>query len=54
MLLRKITEVVQSVSGPGAALNARHEVDRAVSSRNDVEAQLQRVRRHPASKPEAA
>ena len=43
-LLRKITEVVQRMTGAGATLNALHEVDRAASSVIDVDAQLCRMR----------
>jgi hypothetical protein len=42
-LLRKITEVVQRATGPGAMLNAMHELDRAASTVVDVDAQLRRV-----------
>jgi hypothetical protein len=42
-LLRKITEVVHWATGPGAMLNAMHELDRAASSVVDVDAQLRRV-----------
>ena len=42
-LPRKITEVVLRLTGPGAALNAWHEVDRAASSIAEVDAQLHRV-----------
>jgi hypothetical protein len=42
-LPRKITEVVLRLTGPGATLNAWHEVDRAASSIAEVDAQLHRV-----------
>lgn len=42
-LPRKITEVVLRLTGPGATLNAWHEVDRTATSIADVEAQLHRV-----------
>jgi hypothetical protein len=42
-LLRKMTEVVHQATGPGAMLNAMHEIDRAASSVIDVDAQLRRV-----------
>lgn len=43
-LMRKITEVVQRMTGVGATLNARHEVDRAAWSVIDLDAQLYKVR----------
>jgi hypothetical protein len=43
ILLRKITEVVQRATGPGAILNAQYEVNRAASSIAEIEAQLYRV-----------
>jgi hypothetical protein len=43
ILLRKITEVVHQATGPGAARNAMHELDRAASSVVNVDAQLDRV-----------
>jgi hypothetical protein len=51
-MLRKITEVVHRISAPGATLNAMHEVDRAMSSVVELEAQLRRVR--ATSSPKAA
>jgi hypothetical protein len=44
ILLQKITEVVHQVSGPGAALNARSELERTTASVMDVDRQLDRVR----------
>lgn len=44
ILLRKMTDVVHQITGPGAALNAMHEVNRATSSMVDVDTQLQRLR----------
>jgi hypothetical protein len=47
ILLRKFTEVVHQATGPGAALNARHELERVTSSVVDVDRQLDRVRASP-------
>jgi hypothetical protein len=51
-ILRKFTEVVWSITSPGAAFNAFDEVDRAATLKNELERQLQRVR--SPSMPEAA
>jgi|HubBroStandDraft_1064217.scaffolds.fasta_scaffold969857_1 hypothetical protein len=42
-LLRKMTDLVDRITGPGATLNAMGELDRAASSVMDVDAQLRRV-----------
>jgi hypothetical protein len=42
-MLVKMTDLVHRISGPGAALNAMGELDRAASSVLDVDAQLRRV-----------
>jgi hypothetical protein len=42
-MLRKMTEALQRITGPGAILNAWNELDRATSSVVDVEAQLRRA-----------
>ena len=51
-LPRKITEVVLRLTGPGAAQNAWHEVDRNASSIAELDEQLHRV--SAASSPRAA
>ena len=42
-LLQKMVGVVHRISGDGATLNARYELDRSVSSVAELEAQLRRV-----------
>lgn len=42
-LLRKMSDVMERITGAGAVWNAWQEVDRAASSRNDLDAQLHRL-----------
>jgi hypothetical protein len=42
-LLQRMVDVVNRISGAGAMLNARYELDRSVSSVVELDAQLRRV-----------
>jgi hypothetical protein len=42
-LLKKAALVVQRITGPGATLNARSELERAAETATELDAQLRRV-----------
>lgn len=42
-ILQSLTLVIDRLAGPGATINARHEVDRASAAINDLDTQLEHV-----------